>query len=192
MPDAPPAPESAPRNFFQRRLIDPIVAQLTQGLTPEKLALTIAAGSATALFPVFGVTSILCFLVALVLRLNQPIIQILNQLLWPVHIATFLLCVHLGEFLFRVPPHDRLQLDPLKIYDRYFEGFWSHPVQSLIGYVKDNTDSVVYSIVAWAILVPLFVPAVYYAVRPIMRGIAKVKAETAARVAEKSPEHPVP
>ena len=192
-PDHPaPAANLPPRNFFQRRLIDPIVAQLTQGLTPEKLALTIAAGSATALFPVFGVTSLLCFLVALALRLNQPIIQILNQLLWPVHIAAFLLCAHFGEFLFRVPPVDRLQLHPHIIFERYFTHFWSHPVQSLVDYVKDNADSVVYSIVAWAILVPLFVPAVYFAVRPVMRGIARVKAETAARAAAKPPGQPIP
>ncbi len=179
-PVHPPAVKRA-RTIWQRRIRDPIVVQLTQGITPEKIALTIAVGSACALFPVFGVTSIICFIAALVLRLNQPIIQILNQLLLPVHVATFVLCVRLGETLFRAPTGDRLELHPRKIYQEYFESFWSHPIQALTHYFKDNADSVFYSIVAWAILLPIYVPLVYYALRPVMRGIVKVKAEVAAK-----------
>ena len=182
------------RTFWERRVRDPIVVQLTQGITPEQIALTIAAGSACALFPVFGVTSILCFLVALALRLNQPIIQVLNQVLLPLHIATFLLCVRLGERLFGVPAADRLMLDPWKIHKQYFEDFWTHPIQALIAYLKDNGDSVFYSIVAWAILVPVYVPLVYAIALPLMRGIVKVKAEVAAKKAAAAPPptHPVP
>ena len=51
-----------------------------------------------------------------------------------------------------------------------------------------------YSIVAWAILVPAYVPVVYYTMRPLMRGIVKVKAEVAAKKAANAPPptHPVP
>ena len=161
--------------------------QLTQGITPEKIALTFAIGSACALFPVFGVTSLLCFLAALIWRLNQPIIQILNQLLWPVHIVTFLFCVRFGEILFRAPTAERLQLDPRKIHELYFEDFWSHPIHSLTFFLRDNADSVIYSIVAWAILLPLYVPIVYYTTRPLMRGIVRVKAEVAAKQAAVTP-----
>lgn len=182
------------RTFWQRRIRDPIVVQLTQGITPEKIALTFAVGSACALFPVFGVTSLLCFVAALVWRLNQPIIQILNQLLFPVHVAAFLLCVRLGEMLFRVPAAERLTLYPWKMHEQYFEGFWSHPLRSLGFFLQDNADSVAYSIVAWALLLPLYVPLVYYSLRPVMRGIVKVKAEVAAKKAATAPppSHPVP
>ena len=111
------------RTLWERRVRDPIVMQLTQGITPEKIALTFAVGSACALFPIFGVTSLMCFLAALVWRLNQPIIQILNQLLFPVHVMVFLLCVHLGERLFGVPVAERLMLDPWKMHEKYFEAF---------------------------------------------------------------------
>ncbi len=161
--------------------------QLTQGITPEKIALTFAIGSACALFPVFGVTSLLCFLAAFIWRLNQPIIQILNQLLLPVHIVTFLFCVRFGEILFRAPTTERLQLDPRKIHELYFEYFWSHPIHSLTFFLRDNADSVIYSIVAWSILLPLYVPIVYYTTRPLMRGIVRVKAEVAAKQAAVTP-----
>ena len=182
------------RTLWQRRIRDPLVMQITQGITPEKIALTLAAGSAAALFPVFGVTSILCFLVALALRLNQPIIQLLNQLLLLPHIATFLLCVRLGETLFGVPASDRLVLDPWKIHHQYFGHFWTHPIDSLVNYLQDNADSVFYSIVAWALLVPIYVPLMYVILRPLMRSIVKVKAEVAAKTAAAAPPptHPFP
>ena len=106
----------------------------------------------------------------------------------------FLLCVHLGERLFGVPVAERLMLDPWKMHEKYFEAFWSHPIQSLTFFLKDNADSVTYSIVAWAILVPAYVPVVYYTMRPLMRGIVKVKAEVAAKKAANAPPptHPVP
>jgi uncharacterized protein (DUF2062 family) len=55
-----PSPQ---RTFWQRRVRDPIVLQLTQGITPEKIALTVAIGSAIGLFPIIGTTSLLCFLI---------------------------------------------------------------------------------------------------------------------------------
>ena len=186
-PSAPPA-----RTFWQRRVRDPIVVQLTQGMTPEKLALTVAAGSACALFPVFGVTSLLCFFVALVLRLNQPIMQILNQVLLPLHIATFMLCVRLGETLFRVPAAERLTLSPRQIHDTYFRHFWSHPIHDLVFYVTDNADSVTYSIIAWALLALPYATVLYFILRPILRRIAEVKAEVAAESAAPATDHPIP
>ena len=49
VPETPIAPVEPRRTFWQTRVRDPIVAQLTQGITPEKIALTIAIGSALAL-----------------------------------------------------------------------------------------------------------------------------------------------
>ena len=194
------APIAPTRTFWQRRVRDPIVIQLTQGMTPEKLSLTIAAGSACALFPVFGVTSLLCFVVALVLRLTQPIMQILNQLLLPVHVATIMLCLRLGETLFRVPAAERLMLSPRQIHLRYFTHFWSHPIHDITFYVTDNADSVIYSIVAWALVTPIYVAAVYYFTLPILREIQRIKIEAAAKaaIAAVAPQvvdptdHPVP
>jgi len=46
------------RTSWQRHVIDPIAVQLTQGITPEKIALTLAVGSAFALFPILGLSLI--------------------------------------------------------------------------------------------------------------------------------------
>jgi uncharacterized protein (DUF2062 family) len=44
--------------FLRRRLIDPLLALLTQGITPQKLALSIAIGAIVGIFPVLGSTTV--------------------------------------------------------------------------------------------------------------------------------------
>jgi uncharacterized protein (DUF2062 family) len=173
---------TVPRTFWQRRVRDPIVAQLTQGMTPEKIAETLAIGSCIALFPILGVTTLLCFLVGIVLRLNQPIIQLINQALWPVHISAIYLCVRLGETLFGAP-HLRFSI-------RYMNSlFWDDRTMFLHRFGM----TALYAIVAWALLAPFYIATVYYITLPLAREIARLRAEAAAKAtAAKPPEHPVP
>jgi uncharacterized protein (DUF2062 family) len=63
-------------SFLHRRLIQPLIDLLRQGVTPEKLALSIVLGLILGVFPVLGSTTALA---ALVLRPNLPTIQIVNS-----------------------------------------------------------------------------------------------------------------
>ncbi len=169
-----------PRSLCQRRVRDPIVAQLTQGVTPEKIALTLAVGSAVGLFPLLGTTTILCFLAALALRLNQPLIHLINQALWAIHLPAIFWCVRLGEAIFGAHPVN------LRLMRRLIR---EQPAE----FVQQFGQTALHAIVAWAIIAPCYIAAVYYLALPITRGIARLKAEaTAKAIAEKPPEHPVP
>jgi uncharacterized protein (DUF2062 family) len=162
----PTPPTTSRRTVWQRRVRDPLVAQLTQGITPEKLALTLAVGGACALFPILGTTTILCLVVAIVLRLNQPIIQLLNQAFWPLHVPAIFGCVRLGETLYGVP-HVSFNLR------RMHTLFWHEPAR----FFHDYGTPALYAITAWAMLAPVFVVIVYYAMLPLMRGVARIKSE---------------
>lgn len=96
MTDAAPVP-----SCWQRRVIAPLRTQLTQGISPDHLAVTFAVGAACSLFPFLGFTSLLNLVVGIGLRLNQPILQILNQLLGLVQLSLILAYVRLGEWLWR-------------------------------------------------------------------------------------------
>ena len=69
--------------FLKRRLVRPIIELLSQGVTPEKLALSLALGITLGIFPALGSTTALCAIAALVLRLNLPAIQIVNYFMYP-------------------------------------------------------------------------------------------------------------
>ncbi len=178
---AAPATNTPARTFWQRRVRDPIVAQLTQGITPEKIALTVAVGSALALFPILGTTTLLCFLVGLALRLNQPIIQLINQAFWPIHVPVIFACVRLGDRIFGVP-HHKFSIRQMQ------ELLWSDPAK----FFQNFGLTALHATVAWAILAPFYIGAVYYLALPIMRGVTRLKAEAAAKTDAPPPEHPVP
>ena len=149
-------------SFWQRRVIAPIAAQLRQGITPEKIALTLALGGTLSLFPILGATTALCALAAWQLRLNQPIIQLTNYLLYPLQLLLLLPFYRAGESLFR-QPHlpifsvtellQRFQLDPIKFFVDY----------GMVG---------VYGIAVWCLLAPPMIALLYLLLRTPLRVLA--------------------
>lgn len=73
---------------------------LRQGISPRRLALTLALGFAIGCIPVIGVTSAVCFIVAVALRLNLPAIQAANWVAMPMQVALIVPFVRLGRRLF--------------------------------------------------------------------------------------------
>ncbi len=167
-----PSPAAPPRTFWQRRVRDPIVAQLTQGITPEKIALTVAVGSCLALFPVLGTTTLLCFLFGVALRLNQPIIQLINQAFWPIHIPAIYLWVRLGERLYGAP-HLRFSIRYMR------ELMWEHPS---VFWGKFGM-TICYAITAWALAAPVLLAILYYGLLPVFREIKRLKSQAAEKAA---------
>ena len=64
------------KRFWRERVVALIIAQFTQGVTAQKMALTIALGITLGVFPIVGATTTLCAIVGVWLRLNQPVIQL--------------------------------------------------------------------------------------------------------------------
>lgn len=77
-----------------------ILSFLTQGLTPPELALTIALGVTIGLFPVLGMTTLLCTLAAFSLRLNLPALQSINWSLAPLQVLLIIPFTHAGAWIF--------------------------------------------------------------------------------------------
>jgi uncharacterized protein (DUF2062 family) len=90
--------------FLQTRLVRPIVQLLTQGITPEKIALSLAFGIMLGVFPVLGTTTLLCLIAALAFRLNLAAVQLVNFLVYPLWFALLIPFVRVGERLFGAPP----------------------------------------------------------------------------------------
>lgn len=149
-------------DFLRRRLVRPVVEQLTQGLSPDSIALTIAIGLAIAVIPVVGTTTILCTTAAIVLRLNQPLIQAINYISFPLQLAFILPYLKLGRLLFGGPVI-RMSAEELAAFvtsrpGEAFDVLWRVTLQA-VG--------------AWALTTPLIAGAVYFAVRPVLRAAAR-------------------
>jgi uncharacterized protein (DUF2062 family) len=92
------------RGRFYHRVVDPILGLMTQGITPEKIALSLAFGIVLGVFPMLGSTTILCAVAALIFRLNLPAIQLVNYLLYPLQFLLLIPFLRLGEKLFHAGP----------------------------------------------------------------------------------------
>ena len=78
---------------------------LRQGISPQRLALTLALGLAIGCIPVIGIPPAVCLVVALSLRLNMPAIQAANYAAMPFQIALILPFVRLGGWMFSSSAH---------------------------------------------------------------------------------------
>ena len=81
------------------------VLWLRQGVSPRRLALTLALGFAIGCIPVVGIPSLLCAALALALRLNLPAIQAANYAAMPLQLALIVPFVRLGRWIFASGPH---------------------------------------------------------------------------------------
>ncbi len=81
---------------------------LKMGLGPRQLAFTLALGFAIGCIPLLGVTTAICALLAIVLRLNMPVMQAANWLAMPLQLVLLIPFLRLGAWLFsgRAPSFD--------------------------------------------------------------------------------------
>ena len=85
---------------FEKR----VQSWLRQGMSPHRLALTLALGFAIGCLPVMGIPTALCLFVALALRLNLPAMQAANYAAMPLQLALILPFVRLGGRIFSSGP----------------------------------------------------------------------------------------
>lgn len=152
----------APRPSWRQRAVSLLRAQLTQGATPERMALSMAVGTACSLVPFFGFTTLLNLGVGAWLRLNQPIMQILNQLLGPVQVVLIVAYVRAGEKIWGAAPV------PISV-PVLVKAFKEDPAAFLQRFGWTG----VHAATAWLLSVPLLVGGLYFALRPWLRRFAK-------------------
>lgn len=146
------------KGFFRRRVARPILELLRQGVTPEKMALSLALGVALGVFPVLGTTTALCALVAFAWRLNLPAIQIVNYFVYPLQLALLIPFFGAGERLFGAP---HLPLSVTQIVAMVRVSFW--------GATRLLWTTIWHAAVAWCLLAPLFVASAYLVLVPLLR-----------------------
>ena len=162
MTDAQPN-TSALKSFWRNRVVGLIVGQLKQGITARKIALTIALGVTLGVFPIMGSTTALCFIAGLVLKLNQPILQFVNYLIYALQIALIVVFVRIGEWLvnaqrvnFSIPEMVRTFKDSPAKFMREF---------GMTG---------VHAIAGWLVVAPFALALLYFTLLPPLRKLANL------------------
>jgi len=139
------------------KLVRLILDLLSQGITPHKIALTVALGVVLGVTPVLGSTTLLCTAAALVFGINLPLIQVVNYVVYPLQLLLLIPFIQAGQWLFRQPPlpFSFAQLTAL-LRLRFWQTLamlWEYTLHGLI---------------AWLILGGMSVFIIYMVLRPIL------------------------
>lgn len=140
------------------------LAQVRQGATPQGLALTCAVGFTIALFPVLGITTVMCLVAGQVLRLNQPVLQAVNYALAPVQLLMIPIYLKLGAWVFQVPA---VSVNPLTMVEEF--------MASPKAFLQEYWVASLQSMAAWALVTPLAAVAVYFVTRTVFQGYQKLR-----------------
>ena len=153
--------------FLRRRIAIPILDLLRQGITPEKIALSIALGITLGVTPVLGSTSLLCFLAAVVFRLNVPAIQLVNYFVYPLQFALLIPFIRMGEWIFAARP---ACLSVARIVNLIRADAWNA--------VATLWTATMHALVAWMFVGSLASLVIYLFLAPVLRKLsATVRAE---------------
>lgn len=148
-------------NPLKRRLTRQILDLLKQGISPEKVALSIALGLALGVTPVIGSTTLLCAAAAAFLRLNLPVIQLVNGLAYPLQLLLIIPFLRAGAWLFRSPlPY--LTESSLLVMIR--SGVW-HTISSL-------WSATLHALVIWLVAAAAAAVLIYSLTLPLLRRAA--------------------
>lgn len=148
------------KRFWQTKVQVPIIKLLKQGLTPEKIALSLALGAVLGILPVIGATTLLCTAAALIFRLNLPAIQIANYLAGPLQLGLLIPFYRAGELLF-----NRARL-PISV-----DGVITMIQRDMWGAIVFLWDTTLSAIVVWAAVAPITAFLLYLLFTPAIRKL---------------------
>jgi len=86
--------------MIRRKLSNLIKNIFVEGVSPRKLALTISLGIFIGTVPILWGSTLICAVLAVSLRLNQPSIQAANYLVYPMQLALIVPFYKLGAGIF--------------------------------------------------------------------------------------------
>jgi len=133
------------RKRLNEKFLKPLLEYLKQGISPEKLALCISLGGVIGLFPIIGVTTVICAAVAIIFKLNMAIIQLINYFVYPIQILLLIPMVKFGAMLFGTNPVPYTITELLDLFNEDF-----------IGAIEILWVALLYGLLAWTIIaIPL-------------------------------------
>ena len=121
--------------FFRCRVVRPLLRQLRGGMSPRRLAWSLALGIVIGINPSVGVSTVLVITLAWVFGLNQVASQIGVQSMAPLHLLLFIPFIELGVHVFhtRRLPMTRKQIEHLSHHPwRLAHAIWQWEWHALV------------------------------------------------------------
>jgi uncharacterized protein (DUF2062 family) len=138
-----------------------IRSMLKEGMSIKKITLCITLGITLGIFPVLGLTTVLCTLVALAFRLNLPAIQLVNYMVYPVQLALLAPFYSAGSWLFG---QNSLSISGEGLMAMIRNDFW--------GSMTSLWHLTLYAIFTWTVICPFLLVVLYLSLKPALSAIS--------------------
>ncbi len=162
MPSQQPTSGPPRHNWIYRRVALPVLALLRLGASPERLAWSLAIGVVIGINPILGSTTVLCLLLAALLRLNIAASQLTNHLVYPLQLVLLLPFLRLGSRLFHT---SSLPLSPPQLL---------HMARTRpIALSRQLWQWESHALVAWLVLAAIAAPILAASLTPVLRRLQR-------------------
>jgi uncharacterized protein (DUF2062 family) len=156
---------------WRSRIVRPLLELLRQGLTPEKIAFTIALGLTLGVTPVLGLTALLSLLAAMAFRLNLAAIQLVNWMAYPLQLALLVPLLRIGAWMFGCKPSEISITHILAMIHT-----------NVFGAVATLWMATMHAIAAWLLMGTVATALLYLILVPVLR---RMRQQLPQRVGEK-------
>ncbi len=151
-------------NKFRNKILIPFKVIPKEGLSNEKIAMSLTIGVVSGFFPVVGGTTAIGFALLMIMKQNIAVVQAVNWIMAPLQLVTVIPFMRLGSSVFM---KDHVSITIRQIVHAFEPGFWSG--LKTVGMLH------FYGVLAWTIIA---LPAgflVYFLVIMLLRFIQKRK-----------------
>lgn len=91
-----------------------------QGLSPLELCQSVVVSATFTIIPILGVSSLILTSLSLKRKWNLPLMLGLSYMLWPLQILLIIPFIHLGEFIFGLPPSHHTANEIIRSFENSF------------------------------------------------------------------------
>lgn len=148
-------------DWLKKRLIDPLLALLRQGLSPSDLALCVALGIGIGLFPVLGVSTPALTVLALTLRLNLAAIQLVSYAISPLQLALIIPFMRLGESVLGSEPQPMTISAAMELL-----------TQGVLYAIVTLWDAIIHATLGWLLIAPICIFVTYKILVPVFSRLS--------------------
>lgn len=148
-------------NWLKKRLLDPLLSFLQQGLSPKDLALCVALGVGVGIFPVLGVSTPVLTILALILRLNLAAIHLVSYSIAPLQLVLIIPFMRLGENVLGSAPQPMTISAAMELL-----------TEGVLHAIVTLWDAIIHAALGWVLVVPLLIFVSYKILVPIFTRLS--------------------
>jgi uncharacterized protein (DUF2062 family) len=150
------------KSLFNEKVKKPVLDFLNEGISAKKLAWTISVGAVLGIFPLLGSTTVLCLLVAFLLRLNFPILMLASYLVYPLQFIFLLPFMKVGEQFLGTTSFELTLDEILKVMQQGFPMAFE-----VLGWATLKGMG------AWAFFAPALIALLYFVLLPVFKVVER-------------------